>query len=98
LPSYSVFVCMCRIEGIPSFKRGAFKSSRGVQDLFLVVALCNVQLISNDLKPVIGIQGIDRIRKCRGMMTHKVSMLVPSFGCILLLVLLVLLVLFDLLH
>jgi hypothetical protein len=88
LPSYSVCVCMGRCEGIPPVGRDTFESSRGVQDLFSVVALCNVQLLSNDLKPVIGIQGINRMRKRRGMMTHKVSVLVPSLGCILLLVLL----------
>jgi hypothetical protein len=91
LPSCSVYVCMCRSEGIPSVGCGAFESSRGIQDLFSVVALCNVQLLSNDLKPVIGIQGINQMRESRGMMTHKILMLVLSLGYILLLVLLVLL-------
>jgi hypothetical protein len=92
LPSYGVCICMCRSEGIPPVGRGAFESSRSIQDLLSVVALCNVQLLSSDLKPVIGIQGINRMRKRRGTMTHKVSMLVLILGCILLLVLL------DLLH
>jgi hypothetical protein len=98
LPSDSVCICVCRSEGIPPVGRGAFESSRGVQDLFSVVALGNVQLLSKDLKPVIGIQEINRMRESKGMMTHKIPMLVTSLGCILLLVLLVLLVLLYLLH
>jgi hypothetical protein len=96
LPSYCVCIRMCCSEGIPPFGRGAFKSSRSIQDLLSIVALHNVQLLSYDLKPVIGIQGVNRMRKCRGMMTHKVSVLVPSLGCILMLgILLVLLDLLD---
>jgi hypothetical protein len=97
LPSYSVCVCVCRSEGIPLVGRDAFESSRSIQDLLSVVALRNVQLLSYDLEPVIGIQGINRMRKCRGMMTHKIFVLVPSLGCILMLgILLVLLILLDL--
>jgi hypothetical protein len=85
LPSYGVCVCMRHSEGIPLVGHGAFESSRSIQDLFSVIALCNVQLLFNDLKPVTGIQGIDRMRKRRGVMIHRVSVLVPSLGCILLL-------------
>jgi hypothetical protein len=56
LLSYSVCVYMYRGEGIPPVRHGAFESSGGVQDLFSVIALCNVQLLSYDLKLVIGIQ------------------------------------------
>jgi hypothetical protein len=99
LPSYSVCVHVCRSEGIPPVGRGAFESSRSIQDLLSVVTLRNVQLLSYDLKPFIGIQGINRMRKCMGMMTHKISVLVPSLGCILILgILLVLLILLDLLY
>jgi hypothetical protein len=42
LPSYGACVCVCRGEGIPLVGRDAFESSRGIQDLFSVVALCNV--------------------------------------------------------
>ena len=98
LPSYSVCVHVCRSEGIPPVGRGAFESSRSIQDLLSVVALHNVQLLSYDLKPFISIQGINRMRKCMGMMTHKISVLVPSLGCILMLgILLVFLVMLDLL-
>jgi hypothetical protein len=55
LPSYSIYVGMCRCEGIPPVGRGSLESSRGIQDLFLVVALGDVQLLSNDLERVIGI-------------------------------------------
>jgi hypothetical protein len=83
---------MCCSEGNPTVGRGAFESFRSIQDLLSVVALCYVQLLSYDLKPVIGIQVINQMRKHKGMMTHKVFVLVPSLGCILVLVLL------DLLH
>jgi hypothetical protein len=96
VPSYGVCIRMCCSEGIPPVGHGAFKSSKSIQDLLPIVALCNVQLLSYDLKPVIGIQAINRIKKRWGMMTHKVSMLVPSLECILLLG--ILLVLLDLLH
>jgi hypothetical protein len=78
LPSYSVSVCMSCSEGIPPIGRGAYESSRGVQDLLSVIALHNVQLISNDLNSIIGMQGINRMRKCRGMMTHKLKSLCLS--------------------
>jgi hypothetical protein len=55
LPSYYICVGMCRCEGIPPVGRGSLESSRGVQDLFPVVALGDVQLLSNDFEPVIGI-------------------------------------------
>jgi hypothetical protein len=80
LPSYSVCVCMCLSEGIPPVVRGAFKSSRGIQDLFSVVALCNVQLLSYDLKPVIDIQGINRMRKRRGWWLIKSLCLSRAWG------------------
>jgi hypothetical protein len=59
LSSYSVCVCVCRSEGIPLVGCDAFECSGGVQGLFSIVALCNVQLLSHDLKPVIGIQRIN---------------------------------------
>jgi hypothetical protein len=90
-------VGMCRCEGIPPVGRSFFESSRGVQDLLSVVALSDVQLLSNDLEPVIGIQRINRMRKCWRMMTHEIPMLISSRGCILLL-LLILLVLLNLLN
>jgi hypothetical protein len=99
LPSYSVCVHVCLSEGNPPVGCGAFESSRSIQDLLSVVALCNIQLLPYDLKPVIGIQGINRVRQRRGMMTHKIFVLVPSLGCILMLgILLVLLILLDLLY
>jgi hypothetical protein len=51
-----------------------------IQDLLLVVALCDVQILSYDLKLVIGIQWINRMRKCRGMKTYKIYVLVPGLG------------------
>jgi hypothetical protein len=54
LPGYSIRVGMCRCEGILPVGRGSLESSRGIQDLLPVVALSDVQLLSNDLEPVIG--------------------------------------------
>ena len=94
LPSYSIRVGVCRCEGIPPIGRSSLESSRGVQDLLLVVALSYVQLLPNDFEPVIGIQGINRMRKCRRVMTHEVPVLISGRGRILLLLgLLILLVL-----
>jgi hypothetical protein len=100
LPRYCIHVGVCRCEGIPPVGRGSLESSRGVQDLLSVVALGDVKLLSNDLEPVIGIQRINRMRKCRRMMTHEVPVLISSRGCILLLLLmlLILLVLLNLLN
>jgi hypothetical protein len=100
LPGYSVCIGVCRCEGIPPVRRGAFESSRGVQDLLSVVALGDIQLFPKDVEPVIGIEGINRMREHRRMMAHKVPMLISDRGCILLLllVLLILLVLLNLLH
>jgi hypothetical protein len=97
LPSYGVCICMCRGEGIPSFGRDTLESSRSIQDLFSVIALGIVQLLLDDLKPVISIQGINRMRESRRVVAHEVSMLVSSLGCTLLLML-VLLGLLNLLH
>jgi hypothetical protein len=103
LPSYGVCVGVCCSEDIPPVGRDAFKPSRSVQDLLPVIALGNVQFLSDDLKPVIGIQGINRMRESRRMVAHEILMLVSSLGCILLLmlvllVLLVLLILLNLLY
>jgi hypothetical protein len=100
LPSYSIRVGVCRCEGIPPIGRISLESSRGVQDLLSVFALGDVQLLSNDFESVIGIQRINRMRKCRRVMTHEISVLISGRGCILLmlLMLLILLVLLNLLN
>jgi hypothetical protein len=100
LSSYGISIGMCRCEGISPIGRSSLESSRGVQDLLPVVALSDVQLLSNDLEPVIGIQRINRMRKCRRVMTHEVPVLISGRGCILLLLLmlLILLVLLNLLN
>jgi hypothetical protein len=99
LPSYSIRVGVCRCEGIPPIGRSSLEYSRGIQDLFSVVALGDVKLLSNDLEPVIGIQRINRMRKCRRVMTHEVPVLISGRGCVLLLlILLILLVLLNLLN
>jgi hypothetical protein len=49
LLGYGICVGMCRCEGIPPVRRSSLESSRGVQDLLPVVALGDVQLLSNDL-------------------------------------------------
>jgi hypothetical protein len=100
LPGYCICICVCRCEGIPPIGRGSLESSRGVQDLFPVVALGDVQFLSNDLEPVIGIQRINRMRERWQVMAHKILVLISSQGCILLLllVLLILLILLNLLH
>jgi hypothetical protein len=69
LSCYCICICVCYSEGIPPVGRVAFKSSRSIQDLFLVNALCNVQLFSYNLKP----------------RAHEISVFVPSLGCILML-------------
>ena len=100
LSGYCIRVGVCRCEGIPPIGRSSLESSRGVQDLLPVVALSDVQLLSNDLYPVIGIQRINRMRKCRRVMTHEIPVLISGQGCILLLLLmlLILLVLLNLLN
>ena len=100
LLGYGICIGVCRCEGITPIGRGTLESSRGVQDLLPVVALGDIQLLSNDLEPVIGIQRINRMRESRRVMAHKILMLISSRGCILLLllVLLVLLVLLNLLN
>jgi hypothetical protein len=69
LSCYCICICVCYSEGIPPVGRGAFKSSRSIQDLFSVNALCSVQLLAYNLKP----------------MAHEISVFVPSLGCILML-------------
>jgi hypothetical protein len=100
LPGYSICIGVCRCEGIPPIGRGSLESSRGVQDLLPVIALGDIQLLLDNLEPVIGIQRINHMRESRRVITHKIPMLISSWGYILLLllVLLVLLVLLNLLH
>jgi hypothetical protein len=100
LPGYSICIGVCHCEGIPPIGRGTLESSRGVQYLLPVIALGDIQLLSNDFEPVIGIQRINRMRESRWVMAHKVPVLISSRECILLLllVLLILLVLLNLLH
>jgi hypothetical protein len=93
LPGYSIRIGVCRCEDIPPIGRGTLESSRDVQDLLPVVALGDIELLSNDLEPVIGIQRINRMREHRRVMAHKVLVLISSRGCILLL-----LILLNLLH
>jgi hypothetical protein len=100
LPGYCISIGMCRCEGISPIGRNSFESSQGIQDLLSVVALSDVQLLSNDFEPVISIQRINRMRKCRRVMTHEIPVLISGRGCILLLLLmlLILLVLLNLLN
>jgi hypothetical protein len=100
LLGYCISIGVCRCEGIPPIGRGTLESSRGVQDLLPIVALGDIQLLSDDLEPVIDIQRINRMREHRRVMAHKIPMLISSRGCILLLllVLLILLILLNLLH
>ena len=100
LPGYGISISVCRGEGIPPIGRGSFESSRSVQDLLSVIALGDVQFLSNDLKPVIDIQRIYYMRESRRVMAHEIPMLISSWGCMLLLILalLVLLILINLLH
>jgi hypothetical protein len=99
LLGYGVSISMCRGEGIPPVGRGTFESSRSVQDLLSIIALGDVQFLPDDLKPVIGIQGVNCMRESKRVMAHKVSVLVSSLWCMLLLmlVLLVLLIVLNLL-
>src|SRR5699024_2201225 len=98
LPGYCIRVGVCCCEGIPPIGRSSLESSRGVQDLLTVVALSDVKLLPNDFEPVIGIQRINRMRKCRRVMTHKIPVLISGRVCVLLLLmLLILLVLLNLL-
>jgi hypothetical protein len=55
LPGYNIRIGLCRCEGIPPIGRGSLESSRGVQDLLPVIALGDIQLLSDNLEPVIGI-------------------------------------------
>jgi hypothetical protein len=100
LPGFGTSISMCRGEGIPPVGRDIFESSRSVQDLLSVIALGDVQFLPDDLKPVIGIQGVNCMRESKRVMAHKIPVFVSSLGHILLLmlVLLVLLILLYLLH
>jgi hypothetical protein len=100
LPGYSIRIGVCHYEGIPPIGRGSLESSRGVQDLLPIVALGDIQLLSNDLEPVIGIQRINHVRESWRVMAHKIPVLISSRECILLLLLMLLiqLVLLNLLH
>jgi hypothetical protein len=100
LPGYCISIGVCHCEGIPPIRHGTLESSQGVQDLLPVIALGDIQLLPDNLEPVIDIQRINRLRESRRVMAHEIPMLVSSRGYILLLllVLLVLLVLLDLLH
>jgi hypothetical protein len=94
LLGYGVSISMCRGEGIPPVGRGTFESSRSVQDLLSVIALGDVQFLTNDLKPVIGIQRVYCMRESRRVVTHEVPVLVSSLGCMLLLMLVLLILLY----
>jgi hypothetical protein len=100
LLGYGICIGVCRCEGITPIGRGTLESSRGVQDLLSIVALGDIQLLSDNLEPVIGIQRINHMRECWRVMAHKIPVFVSSQGCILLLllVLLILLILLNLLH
>jgi hypothetical protein len=100
LPGYGICISMCRDEGIPPVGRGTFKSSRSIQYILSVIALGDVQFLPDDLKLVIGIQGVNFMRESRRVMAHKIPVLVSSLWCILLLMLvvLILLILLNLLH
>jgi hypothetical protein len=100
LSVYGINISMCRGEGIPPIGRDTFESSRSVQDLLSVIALGDVQFLPNDLKPVIGMQGVYCMRESRRVIAHKIPVLVSSLWCLLLLmlVLLVLSILLYLLH
>jgi hypothetical protein len=100
LPGYCIRVGVCRCEGIPPVGRDSLESSQGVQDLLPIVALGNIQLLSNDFELVIGIQRINRMGECWRVMTHKIPVFVSGRGCILLLLLMLLiqLVLLNLLN
>jgi hypothetical protein len=95
-----IHIGVFRCEGIQPIGRGSLESSRGVQDILPVIALGNIQLLSNDLEPVIGIQRINRMGERWWVMTHKILVFVSSRGCILLLLLMLLiqLVLLNLLN
>jgi hypothetical protein len=80
LPGYSVRIGVCRCEGIPTVRRGTLESSRGIQDLLPVIALGDIQLLSDNLEPVIDIQRINRMRESRRVMAHKILMLISSRG------------------
>jgi hypothetical protein len=100
LPGYSIRIGVCRCESILPMRRGSLESSRGEQDLLPVIALGDIQLLSDNLEPIIGIQRINRVRESWQVMAHKIPMLISSQGYILLLllVMLVLLVLLNLLN
>ena len=100
LSGYSIRIGVCRYEGIPPIERETLESSRGVQDLLPIVALGDIQLLSDNFELVIGIQRINHMRESRRVMAHKIPVLISSQGCILLLlqVLLILLILLNLLH
>jgi hypothetical protein len=80
-----VSCCVC----IPPVRGNFFKPPRCIHDLLMTIALRVIQLLANDLDPVISIQRIGGMREGGWMVAHELSMLVPSLGCILLWLLLI---------
>jgi hypothetical protein len=99
LPSNGVSICMGRSVGIPPVGRNAFQSFVRIEGGLPVIALSDIQLLAYNLKPIIGVQRINRVRESRRMMAHEISMFIPSLGCVLMLgILLILLILLNLLY
>jgi hypothetical protein len=98
LPSNGVRICMCCSVVIPLVRCCSLKYSRSIHDSFPIGALSDIQLLTYYLKPVIRVQGINRVREGWRVVAHEFPMLVPGLGCILVLVLLILLVLLEFLY
>jgi hypothetical protein len=76
-------ICMSCYVCIPPIRGSSFQSSRCIQDILIVVALRDIQLLANDLEVVISIQRVGAMR--RGwVVAHEFSMFVSSLECILL--------------
>jgi hypothetical protein len=75
-PGYGIRIGVCRCEGIPPNGCETLESSRGVQDLLLVIALGDIQLLFDNLEPVISIQRINRMRESWRVMAHKVPIFI----------------------
>jgi len=79
LPSDGVSISVCSNICIPPVRCSSFQYSCSIQDLLTIITMCDVQLLVDDLQPVISIQRIHRVRKCGRMMTHELPVLVPGW-------------------
>jgi hypothetical protein len=66
--------------GIPPISSKTSQTSRSIEDLLLVRALCNNQHLLHRLQPIISVQRIWRVGERRWLVAHELSVLVPGWN------------------